>query len=136
MEVKYQKNKDIDVKQILHLYNDAKWTAYTNNPKKLKRAFSNSLLVISAWNKNELVGLIRIIGDGETIIYIQDILVLESFQRKGIGKKLIKIVLDKYPNVRQKVLLTDDTEKTRGFYETLGFSSCDKGSLVAFFRGD
>lgn len=93
-------------------------------------------MVISAWDKDELIGLVRVVGDGLTIIYVQDILVLKSYKRKRIGSKLLQYVLDEYKDVRQKVLLTDEGEETRGFYEANGFFSCDKGQIVAFARSD
>ena len=43
-------------------------------------------------------------------------------------------ILDNYPEVRQKVLLTEDTPDVRHFYEKFGFTSCDKGGAVAFYR--
>ncbi|MGB1242003.1 MAG: GNAT family N-acetyltransferase, partial [Chitinophagales bacterium] len=55
-------------------------------------------------------------------------------KRQGIGTKLIQKVLTKFSSIRQKVLLTDDREETRMFYESLGFESCDKGVLVAFTK--
>ena len=97
-------------------------------------AIKNSLLTVTAWDGSKLVGLIRIVGDGVTIIYIQDILVLKSYKRKGIGTYLINTVCEEYKAVRQKVLLTDDTPETREFYESLGFVSCDKGQLVSFVK--
>lgn len=81
--------------------------------------------VISAWNEGELIGLIRVVGDGLTIIYIQDLLVLNAYQNQGIAKKLIQLVLNKYKNVRQKVLLTEESPEVRYFYEKNGFLSCD-----------
>jgi GNAT superfamily N-acetyltransferase len=53
---------------------------------------------------------------------IQDILVDPEKQRQGIGSALLKAVLDRYPNVRQIQLTTDDTPKTVAFYQSLGFS--------------
>ena len=108
--------------------------AYTNSPDLLQQAVSNSLYVLSVWENGQLVGLIRLVGDGLTIVYIQDILVMKSHKRRKIGSLLLQKVLEKFKNVRQKVLLTDDNEETRGFYEALGFSSCDKGNLVAFVK--
>jgi ribosomal protein S18 acetylase RimI-like enzyme len=98
------------------------------------KAIESSLLVVSAWDNDKLVGLVRVVGDGLTIIYIQDILILDKYKRRGIGTKLLNYVLDEYKYVRQKVLLTDDSEETRGFYESNGFSSCDKGGVVAFAK--
>lgn len=122
--------------EIKNLYQDAGWTSYTKDLPKLKEALESSLMVISAWDEEKLIGLIRVIGDGLIIIYIQDILVLNSYKRKRIGSKLLKYVLENYKDVRQKVLLTDDGEETRGFYEANGFISCDKGETVAFAKFD
>ena len=93
---------------------------------------TQSLYVVSAWDINQLVGLIRCIGDTQTILYIQDVLVLKTYQRLGIGRKLMQMTLDRYPSVRQKILVTEDSEQTRSFYESLGFESYDQGRLVAF----
>lgn len=99
---------------------------------KLENAFKNSLRVISAWDNQKLVGLVRIIGDGLTIIYIQDILVLVEYQRMGIGKKLINYVLEEYGNVRQKVLITDNEPNTVEFYKSVGFNLLEKYNGVSF----
>ena len=122
---------EIDIKK---LYENAGWTNYTNDLPKLINAIKASLTVISAWDNEKLIGLIRVIGDGITIIYIQDILVLDSYKRKGIGSRLLKCILEEYENVRQKILLTEESEETRCFYEANGFISCDKGDMVAFVR--
>ncbi len=62
---------------------------------QLQRAVAASRLVISAWEQDELIGLIRVVGDGETIAYIQDVLVKAAWQNKGIGKELMRRVLKK-----------------------------------------
>lgn len=110
--------------------------AYTRDLPTLMNAINSSLMVVSAWDDDKLVGLIRVVGDGLTIIYIQDIIVLNLYKRNGIGSRILKCVLDKYSNVHQKVLITDDTDETRGFYEANGFMFCDKGEVVAFVRFD
>lgn len=130
----YREQQDIELRQLLALYNDAGWTAYTNKPEQLAQAVRNSLAVYTAWDADVLVGLVRVVGDGVTIVYIQDILVVQAYKRKGIGGALMARVLEQFAHVRQKVLLTDDRQETRGFYESLGFSSCDKGQLVAFAK--
>lgn len=132
--LEFSEEKKLNEADLLSLYNDANWMAYTNNPDLLQQAVSNSLYVLTVWENHKLVGLIRLVGDGLTIVYIQDILVLKSHKRRKIGSLLLQKALEKYKNVRQKVLLTDDNEETRGFYEARGFSSCDKGDLVAFVK--
>ncbi len=50
------------------LYNDAEWVAYTRDEDKLMRAIVASRDIVSAWQDDTLVGLIRTVGDGETYV--------------------------------------------------------------------
>ena len=124
----------LNVKDILYLYNDVGWSSYTKNIDSLIKSIKNSLKVISVWDNDLLVGLIRVVGDGHSIIYIQDILILQKYQNRGIGKRLIEIILDKYKNVRQKVLLTDKEEKNILFYKKVGFSMAEEFGCVSFVK--
>lgn len=117
MTINFSISKDIDIKQLEELYNDVGWGAYTQDLEVLKQAILQSLDIITVWNDNKLVGLIRAIGDGLTIVYIQDILVLNAYQNKGIASELLQRILNKYKNVRQKVLLTEEASGVRYFYE-------------------
>lgn len=129
----YKNTKNISRKNLKALYTDAEWTGYTNDVEKLERAIKNSTRVISAWENEKLVALIRTVSDGETIVYIQDILVLNEYKRKGIGKKLIEMMLEESKEIRQIVLLTDkQDEVSTKFYESLNFKSCDDGEVVAY----
>src|SRR5690625_2221606 len=134
MTIIFNNHKIINKEHLERLYNDVGWYAYTDDLEVLEQAINKSLDVISAWNQDELIGLIRIIGDGLTIIYIQDILVLNAYQNQGIATKLVQKTLKQYKNVRQKVLLIEEATDVRHFYEKNGFQSCDKGHLVAFAK--
>ncbi len=134
MKYVIKEEKKIRKEQIVNLYKDAGWDIYVEDIDKLMRAYDNSLLVLSAWDDTELLGILRVIGDGETIIYFQDLLVLTSAKRNGIASELIQKAIDKYPQVRQKVLLTDDTPETVGFYNSVQFKDANKLNLKAFVR--
>lgn len=110
-----------DVSEILRLYDSVGWTNYTSNPSLVENAYKHSLRILGAYDSEKLVGIIRVVGDGYSIIYVQDIIVLPEYQRKGIGTSLLKKVLLEYKNVYQKVLMTDNTEKTIQFYKSVGF---------------
>lgn len=134
MNIDYREEKVFDRSVLKSLYDEVGWTAYTTNMPTLIAGFKKSIAVISAWENDKLIGLIRVVGDGNTIIYIQDLLVLPAYQNQGIGTELLKKVLSNYKNVRQKVLLTNDEPKVRAFYEKHLFSSCDQGDLVCFAK--
>lgn len=101
MTVAFKETKQIEHKNLVALYEDVEWYAYTKDVNQLEQAISNSLYVLSAWDEECLIGLIRIIGDGLTIIYVQDILVLNSYQNQGIATELMDRVLEKFKDVRQ-----------------------------------
>ena len=132
--IQFKTDKKIDIEQLKNLYNDVGWIAYTKDMERLRQAIENSLTVLSAWDGEKLVGLVRVVGDGLTIIYIQDILVLNAYQNQGIATELMKHILEQYEDVRQKVLLTEEAPDVRHFYEKNGFTSCDQGNVVAFAK--
>lgn len=105
-----------NMEELMDLYDDVGWSSYTKDKENLKNAIDNSLKVWTVWDEDRLVGLARVIGDNYTIIYIQDILILESYQKQGIGSKLLNLILEHYKSIRQIVLMTEDTEKTTSFY--------------------
>lgn len=122
------------IKELMNLYEDVEWSAYTKDSIRLKNAIENSLKVLTAWDNDKLVGLIRVVGDNYTIIYIQDILVLQEYQGQGIGSDLLKLILEKYKSIRQIVLMTDDTEKTINFYRKNGMVETNNYNGVAFVK--
>lgn len=109
-----------DEEAILNLYLANEWYAYTNDKESLFQGIKNSVDCIGVYDGDLLVGFIRTIGDQQTVMFIQDILVLPEYQRKGIGTKLLKDIIEKYKHVRQVTLATDDTEKTKQFYLSMG----------------
>jgi len=134
MNINYQNTLIPSLNDLQKLYDNVGWTAYTRNMPQLYRAIQKSLTVITAWHDKQLVGLLRAVGDGETILYIQDILVQQTYQRQGIGTQLVQRILVQYQHVRQIVLLTDDGNQQRQFYQSLGFRACDDGRLIAFAK--
>ena len=125
---KYQEN------EILQLYSEVGWTAYTKDMETLRRGYEHSLLVLAAYEGEELIGIIRTVGDGATIVFIQDILVSSNKQRHGVGTALVKAVMEKYHDVRQIELATDNTPKTIAFYKSLGFSELSEIGCCGFMR--
>ena len=85
-----------DETEILRLYQSVGWTAYTDHPEVLRKGFENSMLILAAYEGDQLCGIIRTVGDGHTIVFVQDILVLPEHQRKGIGSALLQAIMDRY----------------------------------------
>lgn len=131
--IHYVENPDVTVEDVLPLYETVGWTNYTTKPEMLKAAFENSLHVLAAFTEEGiLVGVLRAVGDGASILFIQDILVTPEYQHQGIGTKLLQQTLEKYKNVYQIQLTTDNSMKTISFYESNGFTSLTSLNCVSF----
>lgn len=132
MEIKeYQTYNE---QEIIDLYQNVGWTNYTSCPEMLEEAYKNSLCILGAFEKEKLVGVVRVVGDGISIVFVQDILVLPEYQRQGVGSALMRAVLEKYASVYQVELLTDSTEKSKAFYSSVGLVPVSELGCSAYIR--
>ena len=122
MAITYSIDDSPTQEDLVELYGSVKWAAYTHDPARLTAAIRESLNVVTARDDGKLVGLARIVGDGLTIAYLQDILVDPQYHRLGVGRELFIRVFEPYRDVRQRVVMTDDEPQQRGFYEAMGFT--------------
>ena len=118
-----RKQEIVKLEDVLHLYQAVGWTNYTNQPQMLEQALSHSLVIYVALDGDAVVGLIRLVGDGFSSVFVQDLIVLPSYQRQGIGRSLMKEALEDYKDAYQVQLVTEQTEKNVGFYRSLGFEA-------------
>ena len=113
----------VNINDVLHLYQAVGWTNYTHQPQMLEQALSHSLAIYLALDGDAVVGLVRLVGDGFSSIFVQDLIVLPSYQRQGIGSNLMTEALADYKDAYQIQLATEQTEKNLEFYCSLGFET-------------
>lgn len=119
---------------VKRLYECCGWTNYTDDPHMLENAFKHSLCVLGAYDGETLIGIARAVGDEVSILYIQDILIDPAYRRRGIGSNLLMALVQRYPKVYQTVLMTDDTEETRAFYEINGFLRMENMNIAGYAK--
>lgn len=133
MKLSVREDRAIPLPELLQLYGSVGWVNYTARPERLEAALRGSLTVLGAWAENDdgagtLVGIARAVGDGCTIVFIQDILVLPEYQRQGVGTTLVREMLRRWEGVYQIELAADREERTVRFYRSLGFTEfCELG---------
>lgn len=89
---------------------------------EILKGIKNSALAVGAYNeKNEQVGLTRVISDKVRFAYLLDVVVREDYRRQGIGQMLVKFALShpELKDVYQWLLITRDAH---GVYEKCGFT--------------
>ncbi len=120
--------------EVRDLYAAVGWKAYLDDLPALERGFRHSLLTLGAYEGDSLLGILRAVGDGETVVFVQDILVFPERQGQGVGTALLKALLARYPDVRQIQLTTDDTPATVAFYRSLGFAPLSAIGCCGFMK--
>ena len=120
--------------EILGLYEAVGWTNYTACPERLRAGHVGSLAVWGAFAGDRFVGIVRVVGDGATIVFVQDLMVAPSHQRMGIGTKLMRAVMNRFSDVYQTELLTDDGSGACALYERLGFVRSDAMGCVSYVK--
>ena len=121
--IKITKETSVSLDDVLHLYQAVGWTNYTNQPQMLAQALTHSLSIYLARDGEKIVDLVRLIGDGFSSVFVQDLIVLPTYQRQEIGSNLMKQALSDYKDTYQIQLATEESEKTLGFYRSLGFET-------------
>ena len=117
------------IQQLQRLLDANSFWAQGRNPKSLKQMLHSSQAAVSAWEKGELVGFGRATSDGLFRAVLWDVVVAESHQGKGLGRCIVKNLLQtkSLRSVERIYLMTTQSE---GFYERLGFESVGKQRLM------
>jgi len=88
------------------------------DPQLLERMLLGSNLLITARSDGQLVGFLRGLSDFCYRSFIADLAVSQAYQRKGIGRQLLKIAREQAPEAR---LILFSAEDALPFYQKLGF---------------
>lgn len=102
--------------KAIEIYN--KTEMKRNDSEKVGRAFSNSQVVASIWRQDRLVAVGRMITDFEMYSSIFDVVVDPEFQKKSLGQRVMKALIEKAP--KTCIYLTS-TFGNEAFYHKLGF---------------
>ena len=102
-----------------------------NYPEKLVRAMHNSTHVISAWDGDKLVGLVRALDDGETVAFLHYLLVDPAYQGQHIGDELMRRIMKCFTNLLYVKILPSDP-KTIPFYERYGLQQYDNYAAMVW----
>lgn len=120
VDITYKTIKDFSVEDLVVLFESVEWSS-AKFPDKLRKSLKNSDTVLSAWCNDKLIGLINCISDKSMIAYFHYLLVNPEYQGLGIGKTLLKQMLEIHKDCETKILISYK-EKT-DFYEKNGFVS-------------
>lgn len=99
----------------------------------IRNSLERSILVVSAWDNDKLIGIGRATGDGIFTATVWDLAVRPEYQRNGVGRKIINSMLTKLDacGIPLITLYTDCSNKN--FYSKLGFG-IQFNKIISMFR--
>lgn len=98
------------------------------NPNDLKEVFSNSRFKCFIYDDSLLIGAGRALADGKDCSYICDIAVHPNYQGTGLGRQIVKILVD-FSAEHKKIILYSNPG-IEGFYEKMGFKQMKTAMAV------
>ena len=126
-----------DEVEIANLYRAGGWWKEEYDPKEIPRLIQGSFLFAVAVDKKtgRAAGMGRVISDGVSDGYIQDLVVLPEYRKTGIGTRIVSTLVEKCVESGISwigLIAEPDTEK---FYLPSGFHPM-KGHTPLIFRSD
>ncbi|HZL44012.1 MAG TPA: GNAT family N-acetyltransferase [Verrucomicrobiae bacterium] len=90
-----------------------------DDPKCIRAMLEYADLLCTAWDGSTLVGVARSVTDFEYCCYLSDLAVDEKYQKKGIGRELIRETQSQLGPGAKLILLA--APKAETYYSKVGF---------------
>ena len=99
------------------------------DPAAVETGLAHSLFAVCLLRGEDVVGCGRIVGDGGIYFYIQDVIVLPAYQRRGLGRRIMdELMADLARRARQNSFIgLMAAEGVARFYEGYGFKERPTG---------
>lgn len=119
MSITYTDKKEFSPSDLQQLFQSVNWLS-ANYPERLKKALDNCETVFTAWDNEQLVGLVNAIDDGELTAYVHYLCVNPDYQGQGIGKTLLDKIKEKYKDYLYIIVIAEN-EGLIKYYSKNGF---------------
>jgi GNAT superfamily N-acetyltransferase len=130
--IDFKDTRQIPIESVLSLYRANGWSS-AEKPQELWCGLRHSHALVTAWDGPKLVGLANAISDGFLVVYYPHLLVLPEYQRRGIGRTLVRMLQWKYKSFHQQILIADG--RTTDFYRKCGFEPAGHTQSMWIYDG-
>jgi len=123
MHVEFSIVKEADREQIKALFVEGGWWNEENDKNELfvDSLIKSTYLFAVAKYEDQIVGMGRVLSEGISDAYIQDVVVLKAFRKRGIGGGIIRMLLKELIARKISWIGLISVPGAEDFYKEIGF---------------
>lgn len=125
---KYDQPKDFDALLSVLISEGEEWSCYSSdeNQKRYVKALDTSIVFVAEEN-GKIIGYSRSLFDEGYHVFVTDLLVHKDHRGSEIGRQLMEVLIDEYPDYEVYVMSDVDP-----YYEKLGYKN--EGTLFRVLK--
>ncbi len=124
--------KNPDEKQILHILNLYKaanwWEEDGNETDIIDKIISGSYIFMIVAYQDKIIGMGRVISDGVSDAYIQDVTVDKDYRNRKIGSSIVSLLINNLEKDGIKWIGLIAENNSQKFYTPMGFVTMKNAS--------
>jgi GNAT superfamily N-acetyltransferase len=128
LEIVYRVNPLLKADEVVELFKSAGLRRPVNDLDRIQRMVNNANIIVAAYDGDSLVGLARGLTDFSYCCYLSDLAVAKSYQRKGVGKELIRRTREILGE--EVMLLLLSAPEAMSYYPYIGFAKADNAWII------
>jgi ribosomal protein S18 acetylase RimI-like enzyme len=127
--IRYRMDVRLTAADLREVFEAAGLKRPVDDGRRLGRMARGADLTVTAWDGKLLVGIARVITDFAFCAYVSDLGVRREYQRRGIGRELLRRVRGRLGD-GVMLLLLENQKGARGYYAKVGFEKADNAWKV------
>ena len=128
LRFEYKINSPITAEEVAVVFQASGIIRPVDQLERIQRMIDHADITITVWDDDKLIGIARAITDYSYCCYLSDLAVDKAYQKRGIGKQLIK-ELQKQLNEETSLLLLS-ASNAMDYYPRVGFNKVENAFFI------
>ena len=128
MIIHYREDAALEAEQLAELFRNSGIRRPTEDLGRLRLMIDNSNLIVTAWHEGRLVGIARALTDFSWCCYLSDLAVDLDYQRRGIGRELVRLVGARTGEMCSLIL--NSAPGAMEYYPKIGLEAIENGWMI------
>ena len=128
MNIQYKTGLTPTTAAIIEVYDSSGINRPTKDVQRITDMYTNSNLILTAWDGDLLVGVSRALTDFHYCCYLSDLAIRKEYQKLGIGKELVRLTKEALGPRCMLLLLAAPTAME--YYPKIGMDKLDNAFMI------